>query len=117
MAHQAVPETALMRALNSLGPYVILRNHDVHAHLATGGDIDLLVQDPRHAENQLVVELGAPLFVARRSYVTGLFYDWGHIDLLPSLQWRGGKNLDSNTMLQDRELSAFGLPRPRPAHE
>jgi thymidylate kinase len=57
------------------------------------------------------------LFIARRSYVTGLFYDWGHIDLLPSLQWRGATYLDSNTVLQDRELSPFGLPRPRPAHE
>jgi thymidylate kinase len=117
MALQAVPETALVRALESLGPYVVLRNHDVLAHLATGGDIDLLVPDPRHAEHQLLAELGAPLFVSNRSYVTGLFYDWGHIDLLPSLQWRGATYLDRNTVLQDRELSPFGLPRPRPAHE
>ena len=106
-----------MHALDSLGPYVILRNHNVRAHLAAGGDIDLLVPDRRHAERQLVAELGMPLFIARRSYVTGLFYDWGHIDLLPSLQWRGATYLDSNTVLQDRELSPFGLPRPRPAHE
>jgi thymidylate kinase len=117
MAHEAVPETALMRALDSLAPYVILRNHDVLAHLGTGGDIDLLVADPRYAQHQLIAELGAPLFVARRSYVTGLFYDWGHIDLLPSLQWRGATYLDRNTVLQDRELSQFGLPRPRLAHE
>jgi thymidylate kinase len=117
MAHQTVPETELMHALDSLGPYVILRNHDVRAHLAAGGDIDLLVPDRRHAERQLVAELGVPRFIARRSYVTGLFYDWGHIDLLPSLQWRGATYLDSNTVLQDRELSPFGLPRPRPAHE
>lgn len=117
MAHQAIPEMALMRALSSLGPYVILRNHDIYNHLATGGDIDLLVPDRRHAERQLVAELGAPLFFARRSYVTGLFYDWGHIDLLPSLQWRGAKYLNRNTVLQHRELSPFGLPQPRPAHE
>jgi thymidylate kinase len=117
MAHQAVPELALLRALDALGPYVVLRNHDVYAHLATGGDIDLLVPDPRHAERQLVGELGAPLFVERRSYVTGLFYDWGHIDLLPSLEWRGATYLDRAAVLQDRELSPFGLPRPRFAHE
>jgi thymidylate kinase len=117
MAHQTVPERELMRALDSLGPYVILRNHDIHTHLATGGDIDLLVPDPRHAERRLVAELGAPLFVARRSYVTGLFYDWGNIDLLPSLEWRGAEYLDRNTVLQHREISPFGLPRPRPAHE
>jgi thymidylate kinase len=117
MAHQAVPATALLRALDSLGPYVVLRNHDVLANLATGGDIDLLVSDPRDAERQLVAELGAPLFVARRSYVTGLFYDWGHVDLLPSLEWRGARYLDGTALLRDRELSPSGLPRPRPAHE
>ena len=106
-----------MHALDSLGSFVVLRNHDVHAHLAAGGDIDLLVPARRQAANQLVAELGVPFFVTRRSYVTGLFYDWGHIDLLPNLQWRGATYLDSNTVLQDRQLSPFGLPRPRAAHE
>jgi thymidylate kinase len=117
MAHQAVPELALLRALDSLGPYVVLRNHDVVANVATGGDIDLLVPDLRDAERKLVAELGTPLFVARRSYVIGLFYDWGHVDLLPTLEWRGARYLDGTALLRDRELSPFGLPRPRPAHE
>jgi thymidylate kinase len=117
MAYQAVPEAALLRALHSLGPYVILRNHDVLAHLATGGDIDLLVADRRQAERRLVAELGTPVFVARRSYVTGLFYNWGHIDLIPSLQWRGATYLDAASVLQNRQLSSYLLPRPRLAHE
>lgn len=117
MEHHAVPEAALLRALQSLGPYVILRNHDVLAHLATGGDIDLLVPDRRQAEQRLVAELGTPVSVARRSYVTGLFYDWGHIDLIPSLQWRGATYLDCDSVLQDRQLSSYLLPRPRLAHE
>jgi thymidylate kinase len=104
-------------ALESLGPYVVLRNHDVLAHLGSGGDIDLLVPNARHAERQLVGALGAPSYVARRSYVTGLFYEWGHLDLLPHLEWRGARYLDGSAVLQDRDLSAFGLPRPRPAHE
>jgi thymidylate kinase len=77
----------------------------------------VLVQNPERAEQQVVAELGAPLFVVRRSYVTGLFYDWGHVDLVPSLQWRGAKYMDATAVLQDRDMSPFGLPRPRPAHE
>lgn len=96
---------------------MVLRNHDVFANLARGGDVDLLVADARQAERQLVAELGPPLFVTRRSYVTGLFYDWGHIDLLPALEWRGASYLDHRRVLSDREQSASGLPRPRLAHE
>jgi thymidylate kinase len=117
MADQHVPEAALLRALQSLDPYVILRNHDVLVHLATGGDIDLLVPDRRQAEHRLVAELGRPVFVARRSYVTGLFYNWGHIDLIPSPQWRGATYLDAASVLQNRQLSSHLLPRPRLAHE
>jgi thymidylate kinase len=117
MARHTVPEAALLRALGSLGPYVVLRNHDVVAHLATGGDVDLLVPDPEHAEQRLVAELGVPAYVARRSYVTGLFYEWGHVDLLPSLEWRGAKYLDGTTVLEERVRSPSGLPRPRVAHE
>jgi hypothetical protein len=46
-----------------------------------------------------------PVFVARRSYVTGLFYNWGHVDVLPSLQWRGATYLDGRALLDDRETS------------
>src|SRR5919106_777966 len=117
MAHHVVPETVLLRALDSLGPFVVLRNHDVLAHVSTGGDIALLAEDPRDAERRPVTELGTPRFVARRSYVTALFYDWGHVDLLPSLEWRGARYLDSAAVLKDRDLSPFGFPRPRLAHE
>ena len=55
--------------------------------------------------------------MARRSYVTGLFYDWGHVDLLSTLEWRGARYLDTAAVLQDRDLSPSGLARPRPAHE
>jgi thymidylate kinase len=117
VAAQPVPAAALLRALGSLDCYVVLRNHDVLAHLAHGGDIDLFVAEPRAAEWRFVAELGAPAFVARRSYVTGIFYDWGHIDLLPTLEWRGARYLDGVAVVTDRELSPSGLPRPRPAHE
>jgi thymidylate kinase len=117
VADQVLPEITLQRALESLPSFAVLRNHDVLTHVATGGDIDLLVPDPREAQRQLVAELGPPEFVDRRSYVTGLFYRWGHVDLFPTLEWRGARFLDTATVLRDSQTSAFGLPRPRPAHE
>jgi thymidylate kinase len=112
-----VPRDALLRALTSLDRYVVLRNHDILGSLAKGGDVDLLVADARAAERLLVAELGGPVCVARRSYVTSLSYDWGHLDLLPSLEWRGAKYLDTDDVCDSRTLSSLGLPRPRLAHE
>jgi thymidylate kinase len=108
--------SALLRALESLGSYVVLRNYDVLANIATGGDVDLLVPDRQHAEEQLIARLGTPVYIVRRSYVTGLFYDWGQIDLLSTLEWRGARYLDAASVLKDRDARA-GQPRPRAAHE
>jgi thymidylate kinase len=117
MADGRVPEQAIRRALASLGPYVVLRNHDIFDHLRSGGDVDLLVADDNLAEKRLVAELGMPRMISRRSYVTGLYYDWGHIDLLPRLEWRGAKYLDEAEVLAASAVSPLGLPLPRLAHE
>jgi thymidylate kinase len=109
--------TALLPALESVGSVVVLRNHDVLVNLAAGGDVDLLVADLEHAQRALLAELGKPEFLGRRSYVSSLFYRWGHLDLLPTLEWRGARYLDVAVVLAGRDLSPWGLPRPRPAHE
>jgi hypothetical protein len=88
MAHQVGPEAVLFRALKSVRPYVVLGNRNALAGVAIGGDIELLVSDPRHAERQLVAELGTPRFVARRPYVIGMYYDCLHPDLLRSIALR-----------------------------
>jgi thymidylate kinase len=116
MAHQTVPETALRRALNSLGQYVVLGSQNVLANIAERASIDLLVEDAQFAERQLIAKLGTPLLVTRRSSVTSFLYDWGAVNLLSNLEWRGARYLDAPAMLQDRLLSPSGLPQPRPAH-
>lgn len=117
MSRPAAPEAALLPALSSLGSFVVLRNHDILGTIAGGGDVDVLVPDRKRAERQLIAELGLPLFVARRSYVTGLFYEWGHVDLLSTLEWRGAEYLDAAGTLRTRVTSSWGLPQPRPADE
>ena len=116
-ARTAVPLEHLLRALNSAGPSVVLRNHDIAANLERGGDVDLLVANTRQTERQLVTELGDPFSIARRSYVTSLFYPWGHLDLLPALEWRGARYIDEKDVLQASVPSPAGVPKPRLAHE
>ena len=65
----------------------MLRNHDVLAHVATGGDIDLLAEDPRDAERRLVTELMKqkqyqPLSVAEMA-LTLFAVNEGFIDEVP----------------------------------
>lgn len=114
----SVPRAALTRFLRELPDYVVLRNEeDLFANLRRGGDVDLLVADLELAERILIRHLGAPVRIIRSSYVRGYSYDWGHIDLLPTIEWRGACYLRTEAVLQSRRLSPRGLPVPRIAHE
>src|SRR5678815_1525618 len=89
----------LVRWLNELPDYVILRNEkDLFENLARGGDLDVLVGDPGLAERTLIHHVGPPLRITRRSSVTGYSYEWGHIDLLSRLEWRGACYLQTHTV-------------------
>jgi len=113
------PRQALLaRWLNELPDYVILRNEkDLFENLTRGGDLDLLVGDPGLAERTLIHRVGPPLRITRRSSVTGYSYEWGHIDLLSRLEWRGACYLQTHTVLNARQRSASGRPVPALAHE
>jgi hypothetical protein len=118
VSQRADPYDALSRCLHDLSDFVILRNeHDLFGNLQRGGDVDLLVGDLPTAERVLIDHLGVPVRITRRSSVTGYSYDWGHIDLLQALEWRGACYLSTRTVLQQRRLSANGRPIPSPAHE
>lgn len=111
-------QALLVRWLNELPDYVILRNEkDLFESLARGGDVDLLVGDLGLAERTLIHHVGPPLRITRRSSVTGYSYEWGHIDLLSRLEWRGACYLQTQTVLKTRQLSASGRPVPALAHE
>ena len=49
--------------------------------------------------------------------MSGYSYDWGHIDLLPTIEWRGACYLRTEAVLESRRLSPRGRPVPRIAHE
>jgi len=101
-----------------LPDYVVLRNEeDLFGNLERGGDIDLLVADLGLAERTVIRHLGAPIRIARSSYVSGYSYDWGHIDLLPTIEWRGACYLRTEAVLEGRRFSPRGRPVPRIAHE
>lgn len=117
MSGQALPFNSLQQFLAALPAYVILRNHDVAAHLNAGGDIDVLVGDLELSQRLLLQHFGSPVWLAQRSYGTSYFYPWGHIDLVTSLEWRGAVYLAKNDVFAQSTLSPFGLRQPRLAHE
>jgi len=118
MPDDSVPHAALTRYLRELPKYVVLRNEeDLFGNLQRGGDIDLLVEDLGLAERTLIRNLGAPIRVIRASYVNGYSYDWGHVDLLPTVEWRGACYLRTEAVLDGRQLSPRGRAVPRIAHE
>ncbi|MGC8876989.1 hypothetical protein [Thermus sp.] len=93
------PVEQLCALLRETDGYALLRNPDVAANLARGGDVDLLVDDPRSFSRRLLEELGPPLMHMERSYVQGFFWRWGHVDLLPTLEWHGAVYLPSEEVL------------------
>ena len=113
----SVPEAALTQCLRELNAVVLRNEAELFENLRRGGDVDLLVADLAEAERVLIRHLGAPVQLARRPYAVGYSYDWGHVDLLPTIEWRGAVYLATGKVLANRGLSARGRPVPRLAHE
>ena len=117
MAAVAAALQAVLDAVRALPGSVVLRNHDLAANLRRGGDIDLLVDDVNAAERHFITRLGPPRFIASRSYVRGIYYDWGYIDLFPNCQWRGVVYMSSAAIRQEASPGTPGGGRTRLAHE
>ena len=116
--NDAVTQAALTRCFAELPDYVVLRNgEDLFANLRRGGDVDLLVDDLELAERILLRHFGPPVRIVRSAGVTGYSYDWGHVDLLSTIEWQGARYLRTEAVLRSRRLSAQGRPVPRIAHE
>ena len=113
-----IPRAALTRYLRELPNYVVLRNEeDLFGNVERGGDIDLLVGDLELAERTLIRHLGPPIRINRYSFARGYFFDWGHIDLVRTIEWQGACYLPTEAILEARQLSPRGRPVPRMAHE
>jgi|RhiMetdeSRZDD1v2_1073273.scaffolds.fasta_scaffold02848_17 hypothetical protein len=114
----SIPRAALTRYLRELPNYVVLRNEeDLFGNVERGGDIDLLVGDAELAERTLIRHLGPPIWIIRYSYSTGYFFDWGHIDLVRTIEWQGACYLPTEAILEVRRFTARGRPVLRMAHE
>jgi thymidylate kinase len=95
----------VVRWLRQLENAVLLKTSDPIATLLAGGDLDILVSDPAAAEASLFRELGRPLFRARYGY----FYEWGHIDLIPRIEWRGAPVLQPAATLAASRMTPDGF--------
>lgn len=115
---EPVPQAALTLCLRELPNCVILRNEeDLFGNLRRGGDVDLLVEDADLAERTLIRHLGAPVRIVRASDARGYSWDWGHVDLVQTIEWRGACYLPTKGILARRRLSERGRPVPTIAHE
>lgn len=60
---------------------------------------------------------GPAAWVLPRSYVSSHFYSFGHIDLLPRIEWRGAEFLDRAQVFRKGKSTVTGLQKPCLAHE
>jgi thymidylate kinase len=107
----------LLQLLRTSEDYVVLRNHDISASLARGGDIDVLPANQVKFRAALYADLGLPLWRIHRSYVQQEFYAWGHMDLANEMGWRGATYLETSDVLNSGTRNTFGIKTPRLAHE
>lgn len=115
-----LPYERLSRFLEMLDDrcrYVVVKNPDLWGNLQRGGDWDLLVSDMSKARAALLEALGPPRRVAHRSYVIAHFYDWGEIDLLPRVEWKGVELIDWKRLLSRASRNPRGWRIARPAHQ
>ena len=78
-------ELGLRKFIEATDGILLLKDIDPIQALTSGSDLDFLVRDPESAFRCLKQYLGAPLYRAR----FGCFYEWGHVDLIPYIAWKG----------------------------
>lgn len=113
--NENIPEEKLKALFQSLNG-VLLRNFGYIENLKRGGDVDICVKNIREAREALVRELGTPVKVASRSYVSGYYWVWGYIDLFPDVEWRGAEFLPKQVLF-NQAIRDNGIQVAHPAHE
>lgn len=97
---------------------VVVKNPDIWGSLERGGDWDLVTIDPDRAAATVTSVLGPPESDVRRSYVWSLNYPWGHLDLLPGVEWRGFTLVPAQDVVAGAWEGPHGSLRfARPAHQ
>lgn len=99
MIRHELPSARLERCFRALEKWAVLRNPDIFANFERGGDCDLLVANREAAACRIEREMGSPFRIAERSYVTSLYYEWGHLDLAEHVFWQGLRLIDGRDIL------------------
>ena len=95
---------------------VFLRPHEVGEEI-DGGDYDFLEIGGGHFGERIEETFGRPVMKIIRAYVHQRFYDWGQIDVLPSLEWNGFAYADGELVVAQSQVADDGFRRPRLGHD
>lgn len=113
----AVPMDLLRQVVSALRQHVVVvKNPDIWASVQRSGDWDLVADSTPSVYRTLAAILGQPTWVNYRSYVMNINWEWGHIDLLPDIRWRGIRLLSAEAVLEGR-IPTADLPVARLAHQ
>jgi thymidylate kinase len=96
--------------------WICLHADNLRSFATSFSDIDILAADKADAVADLKKAFGTPLYQFRRSYVTSLFYFWGHIDVYSDLGWRGIRYLDKEAAFRNA-INVGGLLVLDPVHQ
>ncbi|MDA7539020.1 hypothetical protein N8544_01795 [Akkermansiaceae bacterium] len=95
---------------------ILLRPHDFDSE-DEGGDYDFLEVGGDQLGLRIEEKLGTPLVKITRTYVHQRYYEWGQIDVLPSLEWNGFRYADTEAVIAAAVVEADGIRRPRLGHD
>lgn len=99
------------------GEAILLRRDPAFTDIQTSSDWDFVVSDPERAEAILNDQLGPPIVSIRRHYVVQHYYEWGQVDFLPTMMWRGAAYLTMDRIWSRSEKDQEGILRPCLAHD
>lgn len=112
------PETRLWEVLARLPDAVVMRGYrDPRSTFERGGDIDVLVTNPEEAERVLLAAFGPPLRRTVRAQVRSLAYEWGAVDLVDLVHWRGAEYLPAEAVRKGAVAAPGGVMSMNPVHE
>ena len=95
---------------------ILLRPHDFDNEDG-GGDYDFLEIGGHQLGRKVEESLGEPLVKITRTYVHQRYYEWGQIDVLPSLEWNGFRYADPEAVIAAAIVGPEGIRRPRVGHD
>lgn len=88
--------------------YAIVKKNDIAKNISNGSDIDILVDNINDSKRNVYSVFGHPMYELSRSYLISIFYDWGQIDLLDIIGWKGIEIFEKKNIFKNIEKDGFG---------